>query len=237
MFVRIHSVGEGSQEWSFDISLQEHIHSPVKASWLWTLWHSWGIPRGPRLVKSHAPLQDVGLTVLSWGMGALAHFVFWSPRPNSSGSHCDNSIHVCSVPWALPPPCYFHSLFPPTATFLVFGRVHYAVFICTYAATSIHLLHLSVSFPFLLPCLLIPPHSPYKHSWSIFSIILGLGFTEKREHPAFGLFEFGLSHSAQSPVQFPCRWHNFIFIYDWVIFPGVNVLTRVSVCVNGWMDR
>jgi hypothetical protein len=37
-------VGEGSQgsqgvEWSFNISLQEYIHSPVKASWVSTLWH------------------------------------------------------------------------------------------------------------------------------------------------------------------------------------------------------
>jgi hypothetical protein len=28
-------------------------------------------------------LQDMEPTVLSWGMEALAHFVFWSPRPNS----------------------------------------------------------------------------------------------------------------------------------------------------------
>jgi hypothetical protein len=38
----------------------------------------WGIP-GAWLVKLHVPLQDVGLTVLSWGMGELAHFCLLIP--------------------------------------------------------------------------------------------------------------------------------------------------------------
>jgi hypothetical protein len=57
-------------EWSFDISLQEHAHGPV--------YMPCGILRHPQealTCELYVPLQDVGLTVLSWGMGALAHLV------------------------------------------------------------------------------------------------------------------------------------------------------------------
>jgi hypothetical protein len=74
VFDLVLSVGAGirSQGWSLNKSLQEHVHSPVKASCLSVLWRF----ELPRLVKPRVPLQDVELTVLSWGMGALAHSVF-----------------------------------------------------------------------------------------------------------------------------------------------------------------
>jgi hypothetical protein len=51
VFYLVLFVEEGSQEsgaeWSFDRSLQEHIHSPVKASWLSIAsWHYEASPGG-----------------------------------------------------------------------------------------------------------------------------------------------------------------------------------------------
>jgi hypothetical protein len=98
-------VGEGSQEsgmeLSFNISLQEHTHSPVKASWLSALWHFEASPRGPWLVKPPVPLQDVGLMVYSrGGWGHWLIFVFWSPRPNISIDWFSFSLLSCfSTPW------------------------------------------------------------------------------------------------------------------------------------------
>jgi hypothetical protein len=102
MSVRTQSVEEGSQEsgmeWSFNISLQEHIHSPVKVSCLSPMWHFWGIPRESWLVKPYVPLQDVGLTMLSWGSGHWLIFVFWFPRSNNS--NC-SILHSNQVYWGL----------------------------------------------------------------------------------------------------------------------------------------
>jgi hypothetical protein len=51
--VSTHSVGEESQEsgveWSFNVSLQEHVHSPAKASSLLALWHFEASPGGHAL--------------------------------------------------------------------------------------------------------------------------------------------------------------------------------------------
>jgi hypothetical protein len=79
VFYLVIFLGKGSQvsgvEWSFDISLREHIQSPVKASCLLALWHFWGIPRGLWLVKSHVPLQDVGFI----GDGGTGSFLSSDP--------------------------------------------------------------------------------------------------------------------------------------------------------------
>jgi hypothetical protein len=75
-------VQESGVVWSLNVSLQGHIQS-WESLLVIGLVAFWGIPWGPWLKKLHVPLQVVGLTVLSWGMGALAHFVFWFPRPNN----------------------------------------------------------------------------------------------------------------------------------------------------------
>jgi hypothetical protein len=69
--------GESGVEWSFNISLQEHIHSPAKASCLLVLWHFEASPGGHEATcpftgcRAHSALR---------GDGALAHFVFWTPQ-------------------------------------------------------------------------------------------------------------------------------------------------------------
>jgi hypothetical protein len=83
---------ESGVEWSLNMSLQEHIHSPVKASCSLTLWHFWGIPGGPWLVKPHVPLQEVELTVLSCGMGTLAHFCLLIPHEASPRSEVSTQL-------------------------------------------------------------------------------------------------------------------------------------------------
>jgi hypothetical protein len=85
IFVGIHSVGEGrcrSQKWSGLLTyLCRSIYTILLKPPAYQLVTFWGIPREPCLGKLSIPLQDLGPTVLSRGMGALAHFVFWFPRP------------------------------------------------------------------------------------------------------------------------------------------------------------
>jgi hypothetical protein len=79
-------LGRGSQEsgvkQSFNISLQEHIHSPMKASCLLAcgiLRH----PQGAMTCEATCPLQDVGITVLSWGWGTGSLLASDPPDPTS----------------------------------------------------------------------------------------------------------------------------------------------------------
>jgi hypothetical protein len=67
-------------EWSLNISLQEHMHSPVKSSCLSTLWH---FEASPGAMTCEAACPFTGHSALM-GDRALAHFVFWAPRPNST---------------------------------------------------------------------------------------------------------------------------------------------------------
>jgi hypothetical protein len=67
--------GESGVEWSVNISLQGHMHSPAKAFWLSASWQFCGISKGLWLLKVHVPLQDLGL---SWGMG---HWLILSSDP------------------------------------------------------------------------------------------------------------------------------------------------------------
>jgi hypothetical protein len=69
-------VQELGLEWFVNMSLQEHIHSCAKASCLSDLWHFEAAPRGLWLVKLSIPLLDVGPTVLTQGLEAVAHFAF-----------------------------------------------------------------------------------------------------------------------------------------------------------------
>jgi hypothetical protein len=65
-------------EWSFNIYLQQHVHECLLFICLMAFW---GIPRRPWLVKPPVPLQDMGLTVLSWVMSSD------SPDPTTAKSH------------------------------------------------------------------------------------------------------------------------------------------------------
>jgi hypothetical protein len=87
IFVETHSVGEGrfrSQEWSGLLTyLCRNIYTNLQKP---PAYQPCGILKqtpGGHNLWSCPSLYRMGSTVLSWGMGTLAHFVFWSPRPNN----------------------------------------------------------------------------------------------------------------------------------------------------------
>jgi hypothetical protein len=60
----------------------------------------------------------------------------------------------------------------------------------------------------------------------VIMIILSLGSTNEQEHALFWLLSLAcLSQRDELQFhQFSCKWHNFIFLYGWVIFLDIYIL-------------
>jgi hypothetical protein len=85
---KTHSAGEGrgrSQEWSGLLTyLCRNIYTILQKPPAYQPCAILRHPRGAMTCETVHSSIGCGATVLSWEMGALAHFVFWSPRPNKS---------------------------------------------------------------------------------------------------------------------------------------------------------
>jgi hypothetical protein len=125
--------------------------------------------------------------------------------------HCDNSIQAHSVLWTSSLlPSYFHSAF----------------FLCMYVG---HFSSLTPQYPFLSP----PPHAdPPRvcclHSCLITIIILGRGSTNERD-----IWPLSLAYLFQfENLQFRAfsfKWHDFIFLYGWVILIFHDMYTHTYI--------
>jgi hypothetical protein len=76
------------------------------------------------------------------------------------------------------------------------------------------------------------------HILSCFTIIiiifLGLGSTDEQEHVTFSLSSLAYltSHYNLQFHSFSCKWHDFNFLYGWVIFHGYFLYPFISCWVR-----
>jgi hypothetical protein len=56
------------------------------------------------------------------------------------------------------------------------------------------------------------------------TIILGLDFTHEWKHAIFGVLNLSYltQHDDLHFLQFPFKWHNFIFLYGWMTFHDIH---------------
>jgi hypothetical protein len=114
---------------------------------------------------------------------------------------------------------------------MVLGGFHHAVHMCIYSILWSSSLLSVLSFH-LAPSADHPQAVPLLHSCAVFVIvfiiILVVNSTDEWQHVIFGFLSltYLTQHDDLQFLPFSRKWHNFIFLYGWII-----LCVRVCVCV------
>jgi hypothetical protein len=143
------------------------------------------------------------------------------------GFHCANSIHVYSVSLtSSPTPLILHSpslrsSFSNCVWWVWLCCVHMYICSTIWSSLPLRILLFALLSPTDAPA--NPPCVPHIHSCPIIIIIiilLGLVSTNERKQVIFGFLSLVSLAQHDDLHPFSSKWHNFSFLYGWVIFNG-----------------